>query len=79
MSQGVATTRLYTGVTTDVRRRVHEHNNTKRGAKYTRSRRPIEVVYTQNFPDRSSAQSAESKFKRLSRGKKRSDHIREHA
>ena len=61
---------LYTGVTTDVTRRIHEHNSTKRGAKYTRSRRPVELVYRIVYKDRSAAQKAESRFKRLSRSQK---------
>ena len=56
---------LYTGVTTDLARRLHEHNFTKRGAKYTRSRRPVEMVWSKEYYDRSSAQSAEYSFKKL--------------
>ena len=40
---------LYTGVTTDLDRRLHEHNVTKRGAKYTRTRRPVELVWSKEF------------------------------
>tara|TARA_Y100000310_G_scaffold255389_1_gene262810 strand:+ start:1606 stop:1896 length:291 start_codon:yes stop_codon:yes gene_type:complete len=61
---------LYTGVTTDVSRRVHEHNTSKKGAKYTRSRRPVRVVYYDEFPDRSSALKAEHWVKKLSRKEK---------
>ena len=56
---------LYTGVTTNLARRLHEHNFTKRGAKYTRSRRPVEMVWSKEYHDRSSAQSAEYNFKKL--------------
>ena len=35
---------FYTGVTTDLDRRLNEHNNTKKGAKYTRSRRPVRLI-----------------------------------
>ena len=61
---------LYTGVTTDLKRRLHEHNRTKRGAKYTKTRRPVKLVYFEEFEDRSSAQSAEHSFKKLIRQKK---------
>lgn len=61
---------LYCGVTTDVCRRVHEHNTTKRGAKYTRSRRPVILVYAETHSNRSSALKAESTFKRHTRSKK---------
>ena len=36
---------LYTGITIDLERRLHEHNNAKNGAKYTRPRRPVTLVY----------------------------------
>lgn len=61
---------LYTGVTTNVSRRLHEHNTSKRGAKYTKTRRPVELIYWVCFQDRSSAQKAESGFKKLSRREK---------
>ena len=61
---------LYTGVTTDLKRRLHEHNSTKRAAKYTKTRRPVKLVYFEEFEDRSSAQSAEYSFKKLIRQKK---------
>ena len=56
---------LYTGVTTDLDRRLREHNKTKRGAKYTRSRRPVNLVWSKEYPNRSAAQSAEYQFKKL--------------
>ena len=61
---------LYTGVTTDVQRRLSEHNNTSKGAKYTRSRRPVRLVYYEKHSDRSSACKAEYALKKLSRKKK---------
>jgi putative endonuclease len=61
---------LYTGVTTDLSRRIDEHNGSSKGAKYTRSRRPVELVYYKEYENRSEAQSAEYKFKKLSRDKK---------
>jgi len=60
---------LYTGVTTDVDRRVREHND-KKGAKYTRSRIPVHLLYCREMEDRSNAQKLESAFKKLSRSKK---------
>ena len=60
----------YAGVTTDVDRRLHEHNNTKRGAKYTRARRPVELIITERFQTRSLAQKAERYFKTLTRKEK---------
>ncbi len=61
---------LYTGVTKDIDRRVHEHNNTKRGAKYTRSRRPVTVVYRKPYSDWSEVLREEYKFKNLTRREK---------
>ena len=58
---------LYTGITTDPDRRLHEHNHTARGARYTRSRRPVELVATWRYPDRSAALKAEYAFKQLRR------------
>jgi len=60
---------LYTGITTDLSRRVHEHNQGK-GAKYTRGRTPVEIVYFERYDSRSSASKAEAAFKKLSRKKK---------
>jgi len=61
---------LYAGITTDITRRLHEHNNTKRGAKYTRSRRPVALVFWLDVSCRSTASKIESKFKKLSRRQK---------
>lgn len=61
---------LYAGIATDVERRVAEHNTSKRGAKYTRSRRPVRLVYQQAFATRSEALSAEAAFKALPRAEK---------
>jgi len=56
---------LYTGITTDLSRRITEHNSSKRGAKYTRSRRPVVLVYSYLVENRSLAQKEEYKIKRL--------------
>jgi putative endonuclease len=61
---------LYTGCTTDVTRRLHEHNSTCRGAKYTRSRRPVTLLAVFPFSNRSEAQREESRIKRLRRVEK---------
>ena len=61
---------LYTGVTTDIDRRLNEHNTSSKGAKYTKIRRPVKLVYWIDFKDRSTAQKAEYKFKQLTREQK---------
>ena len=58
---------LYTGITTDVEKRVLTHNTAKTGAKYTKMRRPVELVYQEPQPDRSSAAKREWEVKQLSR------------
>jgi len=58
---------LYTGITTDLDRRVDEHNNSPKGAKYTRVRRPVELVYSENQKDKSTASKRECEIKKLSR------------
>ena len=60
---------LYTGITTDLERRVYEHNQGK-GAKYTRARIPVHIIYFERHPDRSAASKAEAAFKKLTRKKK---------
>ncbi|MES3518134.1 MAG: GIY-YIG nuclease family protein [Natronomonas sp.] len=60
---------LYTGYTTDVERRITEHNAGE-GAKYTRGRTPVELVHTEDFDERSAAMSREYEIKQLSRGEK---------
>lgn len=61
---------LYTGITVDVKRRVDEHNNSRRGAKYTRARRPVQLVYVRKFRSRSTAAQAEWRMKKMSRAEK---------
>lgn len=60
---------LYTGCTNDLDRRVAAHNSGK-GARYTRSRRPVQVVWTVRVKDKSAALSREAKVKQLSRVQK---------
>ena len=61
---------LYTGITVNVRRRVGEHNASTRGAKYTRSRRPVTLVYSKKFRSRAAASKEEFRIKTLSRPEK---------
>ncbi|NHX34903.1 MULTISPECIES: GIY-YIG nuclease family protein [Halolamina] len=60
---------LYTGYTTDVARRVAEHDAGE-GAKYTRGRTPVELVHVESFGTRSAAMSREHEIKQLSRTEK---------
>ncbi len=60
---------LYTGITTDLKRRVKEHNGGKLGARYTSSRWPVKVVYSKKFKNRSLASKVEAKIKKLTREK----------
>ena len=60
---------LYCGWTTDLEARIKAHNS-GRGAKYTRPRLPVELVYYESFDDRHEAMSREWKIKRLSREEK---------
>lgn len=61
---------LYTGITTDLKRRVEEHNTSKLGAKYTRARGPVSLVYSKEFTNRSMASTEEARIKKLSREEK---------
>ena len=62
---------LYTGITTDLERRIDEHNHSNKGAKYTRMRRPVTLVYSEKYPDRSSASKREYFLKKkMSRDEK---------
>ena len=60
---------LYTGWTTDVERRIAQHNAGS-GARYTRMRRPVALVYREEAPDRSTAMRREVAIKRLDRERK---------
>jgi putative endonuclease len=59
----------YTGWTTDPERRERQHNS-GRGARYTKARRPVKLVYIEPQPNRSMAQKREIKIKKLSRVRK---------
>lgn len=58
---------FYTGITTNIERRLKEHNSKKAGAKYTRARRPVKLVYQEEAPTRSHAAKREWKIKQLTR------------
>jgi len=60
---------FYTGCTTDVDRRLREHNS-GRGARFTRSRRPVTLVYQEGAANRAEALHRELAIKRLSRARK---------
>ena len=60
---------LYTGISTDVERRFHEHAKNK-GAKRLRGQGPLELMFSASVGDRSSAQKMEFQIKKLSRQKK---------
>lgn len=57
---------LYTGITTDVTRRCRQHNGGT-ASKYTRSRRPVELLYRETHPDQSSALKREAAIKAMDR------------
>ena len=61
---------LYTGITTRLERRIEVHN-AGRGAKYTRSRLPVELVYEERVEGRAAALSREAQIKRLTADEKR--------
>ena len=61
---------LYCGITTDINRRIKEHNETARGAKYTRGRRPVSLAGFVKVKSRSSALKLEHKIKSLDRKSK---------
>jgi putative endonuclease len=62
---------LYTGITTDLARRLAEHNGDgPAGARYTRSRRPVQLVYSEAARNRSDATQREAAIKRLDRARK---------
>jgi len=63
---------FYTGITTDIERRVEEHNTSPLGAKYTKSRRPVNLVRIQQVPDRSIATKLERLLKKKTKKKKMS-------
>lgn len=62
---------LYTGITTDINRRINEHNNDNfKSARYTKSRRPVELVFQESFESRALASQREYEIKQLNRTQK---------
>ena len=62
---------LYTDISTELERRIDEHNSSDKGAKYTRMRRPVSLIYSEEYPDRSSAAKREYEIKKkMSRAEK---------
>lgn len=61
---------LYTGVAKDLTKRIDQHNNSSGGAKYTRARRPVELVYHECAKNRSIAQQREYRIKQLTAAQK---------
>ncbi len=60
---------LYTGITTDINRRLNQHNSGK-GAKYTSIRRPVKLMSISEVGDRSDASKEEYRIKQLTRKEK---------
>jgi putative endonuclease len=56
----------YTGITTDLTRRIAEHNSAGGGAKYTRPRRPVTLVYSETATSRATAAQREHQIKQMS-------------
>ena len=61
---------FYTGITTNLKRRLNEHNTSSLGAKYTKGRRPVKLVYSSSQKNKSNALKEEYKIKKLSRVEK---------
>ena len=61
----------YTGISTDVERRLKEHENSSRGARYLRGRGPLKLVFSEVVGGRSKASSLEYRIKRLNRSEKK--------
>lgn len=61
---------LYTGVTNDIEKRLLAHNSGVTGARYTRGRRPVTVVYTEECGSKGEALRREAAVKKLDRGQK---------
>lgn len=61
---------LYTGITKDVIKRLDEHNTKETGAKYTKARRPVKLLYKEPSDNRSTASRREYAIKKLTRLKK---------
>jgi putative endonuclease len=58
---------IYTGISNNLERRVKEHNNSKKGAKYTSCRRPVKMVFNKVVENRSIASREELRIKKLTK------------
>lgn len=67
---------LYTGVTTDLKRRIYEHNHSPNGHHYTSKRTPVEIIYTEEYPSHAPAFRREREIKSFTR-KQRLDLIQQ--
>ncbi len=61
---------LYTGIAKELDRRINEHNSSDKGAKYTKARRPVTLLYHETHADRSAASKREYAIKKMSRQQK---------
>lgn len=61
---------FYAGSTNDLEKRLHTHNNSKTGARYTKARRPVILVYSEQFESKSEALKREWAFKQMERKEK---------
>ena len=61
---------FYTGCTNNLKERVDEHNNSKKGAHYTKTRRPVVLVHSENYKTLAEGRAREAEIKRLERGEK---------
>jgi len=61
---------LYTGIALSLKKRITEHNKSNAGAKYTRGRRPVKLVYFETYNSRSAASKRESAIKALDKAEK---------
>lgn len=62
---------LYTGWTTCLQKRLKAHNEGRDGAKYTKSKRPVELVYYEGFATKEEAMKREYRIKQLTRAEKK--------
>jgi putative endonuclease len=63
---------FYTGITNNLKRRVLEHNDSVLGAKYTRGRRPVKLIYSRKFKNMSDAAKEEWRIKKMDKTNKKS-------
>lgn len=61
---------LYTGCTNNLEKRIYAHNHSKTGAKYTRARRPVKIVYTEELKTLAEGRKREAEIKRMTREEK---------